>query len=228
MIENTVTGQYYYGSRTANVRHNRLPVDDLWKCYFTSSRDVKRIIKEFGNESFVVKVVFESTDLDEVYWVEQSLIKQYIEDPQCINKKYQDKDSGHEIFSTAGKISWNKGLPSLKKGITRSPEIKAKISEARKGKGLGIAPSNKGIPMSPERYDLHMAAISKRRSYAGENNHFFGKTHSPEIKALIAANTSKAQKGKPKTKKACPHCEKLYAPHLMSRHRCVMPPDVEA
>jgi hypothetical protein len=223
IIEHTITGQFYYGSRTANIRHNRLPIADLWNNYYTSSRDVKRLIKEHGEDLFVARVLFESTDLDKIYWYEQELIKEHINNPKCLNKKYQDKDSGHEVFSTSGKRSWNNGKPSPKKGIPRSAETISKISKNRKGKGLGNPSPNKGVPMSPERYAKQIEAISKRRSYAGENNSFYGKTHSPETRALIAENTSRAQKGRAKPKKPCPSCNELYAANVMARHfrKCI-------
>ena len=40
-ITNKVTNQFYYGSRTENIRKNRKPEEDLWKFYFTSSKKIK-------------------------------------------------------------------------------------------------------------------------------------------------------------------------------------------
>lgn len=210
------TGQFYFGSRTANVRHNRKPDQDLWVSYFTSSNTIKRLIKELGSDSFTPEVLFTSSDPDEVYWYEQSVIKEHISNTQCLNKKYQDKENGDTIFSTTGKPSWNKGVPSTKKGIPRSEETRAKISASRKGKGLGIPPKIKGTTFTIERRQ----EISQRMKgkYTGEKNPFYGKTHSDEVKQRIAENTSKAHKGKSKPKTQCPHCGLLCAAHTMGRH----------
>ncbi len=210
------SGQFYYGSRTANVRHNRSPERDLWISYYTSSNTIKRLIKEFGKDAFSAEVVYTTTDFDQLYWYEQSLIKEHINNPQCLNKKYQDQLSGHTIFSTTGKPSWNKGRSSPTKGIPRSPEIVAKISANRKGKGLGIVPKNKGVRLSDEKRQ----AISQRMKgrLVGELNPFYGKTHSDETRAKIAANTSKHQKGRLKPKNPCPHCGFLCAPNTMPHH----------
>lgn len=212
------TGQFYYGSRTANTRHNRTPDLDLWHSYFTSSNTIKRLIREQGKDAFLAEVVFTSTNGDELYWHEQDLIKEHINNPQCLNKKYQDRSSGHTVFSTTGKPPYNKGQSSPTKGVPRSPEVIAKISANRKGKGLGVSPPNKGVPMSEERYAQHMIAIASRPKLVGDSNPFYGKQHSKETRARIAANTSKHQKGRPKPKSPCPHCGLLCAPNTMPHH----------
>lgn len=217
-IKNTVTGHFYYGSRTANIRHRRTPQSDFWICYFTSSRTIKNMINEFGKEAFETSIILESCDTEEIYWAEQSLIKEHILNPLCLNKKYQDRENGNTIFSTANKPPWNKGLPSKLKGIPRDPEVVAKIKANRKGKGLGVPPPNKGKPMSPERYAQHMEAVALRKKLTGSDNPFYGKTHSQETKQKIAANTSKAQIGRPKPKKACPICGNLYAVNTLPGH----------
>jgi hypothetical protein len=217
-IKNKVTGQYYYGSRTANVKRKRPPSLDLWICYFTSSKTVKNLIKQYGKQIFEACVIFESADLDAVYWQEQSFIKEHIEDSLCLNKKYQDQEHGHTIFSTANKPPWNLGTPSKYRGVPRDPKTIALISANRKGKGLGVIPPNKGIPMSPERYEQHMESMALRKKLTGHDNPFYGRTHSEETRKKIAANTSRAQKGKPKPKKACPICGRGMAAHTLGRH----------
>ena len=218
MITINSTGQFYIGSRTANARHHRLPADDLWICYYTSSRTIKRLISELGKDAFTVSVIHTNFDADDTYWFEQDTIKEHINNPLCLNKKYQDRASGNTIFSTAGKPSWNKGLPSKAKGVARSADTVAKISANRKGKGIGRTPVNRGIPMSEERYAQHMNAIADRPKLKGTDNPFYGKTHSDEVKALIAANTSRAQKGRAKPKHPCPHCGLLCSANTMPHH----------
>lgn len=50
-----------------------------------------------------------------------------------------------------------------------------------------------------------------RESTSGENNHFFGKTHSKETKKLLS------EKAKNRSKIECPHCKKIGAPSPMRR-----------
>lgn len=210
------SGQFYYGSRTANVRHKRLPEQDLWISYYTSSNTIKRLVNELGKDAFTAEVIYTSNDSSDTYWVEQSLIKQHITNPNCLNKKYQDQESGNTVFSTTGKPSWNKGIPSSTKGVARSPEVAAKISAGRKGKGLGISPKNKGVPASEEQRRKQSEKMSGR--YLGDLNPFFGRTHSEETRLKIAANTSQHQKGRPKPKTPCPHCGLLCAANTMPHH----------
>jgi hypothetical protein len=210
------SGQYYYGSRTANVRHNRLPERDLWISYFTSSNTIKRLIETLGKDSFSSEIVYTNTDSDDVYWYEQQLISEHITNPLCLNKKFQDKLSGDTMFATTGKPSWNKGVPSKLKGVSRSPEVRAKISANRRGKGTGKPPNRKPLKLTDEQ----KLEISRRMKgkYVGDNNPFFGKTHSDETRQRIAETTSKAQKGRPKPKTPCPHCGLPCAAHTIARH----------
>ena len=46
------TGLHYYGVRWAK---NCAP-SDLWSTYFSSSKAVKKLIKEYGKDSFIAKV----------------------------------------------------------------------------------------------------------------------------------------------------------------------------
>lgn len=121
-IKNLYTNEFYFGSRVANVRENRMSSEDLWKKYFTHSNNIKRLINEYGKESFEVKVLFESDDFDLIFWVEQDYIKNNIKDPLCLNRHYKDKDKNQKVFSFGGRKhreeskkmisrpAWNKGL----------------------------------------------------------------------------------------------------------------------
>lgn len=149
-IKHIPTGKYYYGFRSANIALNRLPKDDLWKKYFTSSKEVKDLRKTADN--FYVEIIHEDTDLENAFWVEQDYIKQHIDDPLCLNKYYQDKNSNNRVFSFAGqrhseetreilksKTPWNLGksmprdYPSWNKGIPTPESVKALIRERTTG-----------------------------------------------------------------------------------------------
>lgn len=77
---------------------------------------------------------------------------------------------------------WKKKLGLVNKGRKRSKETGEKISKALKGKIFSIE---------------HRQNISKSRKgkYTGENNHFYGKTHTEEtIQKISKANTGKEGK----------------------------------
>ena len=112
----------------------------------------------------------------------------------------RNRTNGGEGFSgaihtpeTKAKLSAAmKGENSPNYGKTLSPEIKAKLSAAHKGKTLSpetrakISATMKGKTLSPETKAKLSAAMK------GENSPNYGKTLSPEIKAKLSA----AHKGK--------------------------------
>lgn len=55
-----LTGEHYYGSRYAKG----CDPSDLWNTYFTSSRKVKKLLEQYGTQSFDVEVrrVFETRE----------------------------------------------------------------------------------------------------------------------------------------------------------------------
>lgn len=53
LIKFIPTGQVYYGVRVANKTE---PENDLWKKYFTSSKYIKKLIKEYGAEWFEYEI----------------------------------------------------------------------------------------------------------------------------------------------------------------------------
>jgi hypothetical protein len=71
-----------------NVKRRRMPVDDFWIYYFTSSDEVNAMRLEHGNHNFEYEIIFESTDIDAVYWYEQKMIKLYVGDKLSLNKQY--------------------------------------------------------------------------------------------------------------------------------------------
>lgn len=60
------TGKKYYGSRVANRCE---PEQDLWNKYFSSSKIVKKLIKEYGKKSFqaTVRKTFDTSEAA-IYW----------------------------------------------------------------------------------------------------------------------------------------------------------------
>ena len=68
-----------------------MPEQDLWNTYFSSSKEVAKLREDTGNESFEYKIIFSNVDTDKCFNYEQTLIKEHINNPLCINKRYFDK-----------------------------------------------------------------------------------------------------------------------------------------
>ena len=200
LITNKITNQYYYGYRCRNIKLKRIPQEDLWIYYFTSSTEVKQLISEYGKESFVTQIILEDINWQKCHAYEQELINEHLGKELCLNR-YCDRTGK---FSTAGIIltEEQKVTRSLaNKGKTRTEETKAKISAAKMGIPRseetklkmnkwpkGHLPHNTGIPHSKETKDKISAA---RKGKPGNNS---GNPCSAETKAKISASL----KGKPR------------------------------
>lgn len=139
-IEHTPTGKFYYGARYRHIRNKIQPEDDLWKKYFTSSKQVKNLRKEYGDDSFECSIIFKSLDVDECFVVEQNLIKENVKNPLCLNMRYFDVEKSDRIFSVFGKTLSTKGKSkseSTKQNMRKpkSKEHSRNISEAQKKNG---------------------------------------------------------------------------------------------
>lgn len=88
-VKNLTTGQFYYGSRYQNVKRKTQPEDDLWIVYFTSSKSIKQLRREYGDNDFVYDVIFRSSDFNECFMFEQYLIQHNIKNRLCINKAFK-------------------------------------------------------------------------------------------------------------------------------------------
>lgn len=129
------SGSFYIGSRRGNIILGLEPENDILKTYFTSGRLKKRIFE--SPQNFEAIILFKHEDYDVVYWYEQLLIKESIENSLCENAHYIDPDSDKKIFTMAGKkqtkehiekrMSQLRGKPAKK----HSDETKTKLSKPR-------------------------------------------------------------------------------------------------
>lgn len=145
-VINQITNQFYYGSRTENVRKSRLPEDDLWKHYFTSSKKVKSLIEEFGIDSFKVEIISKHDSYEDSFWEEQRLIKESKDNPKRLNKAWIDPETGKKVLTTWNESEEEKAIRGEKisknkkgrfnsnghVGLKHTEETKAKIA-AQKG-----------------------------------------------------------------------------------------------
>lgn len=153
VVRNIETKEFYYGYRSANIRHGRDPKEDFWTHYKTSSKNLKAQITK-SPEQFTWEIVFEGSP-EECYWIEQALIKQHFKCHGCLNRHYAEP----------GSIQFWKASPGAQKGIPKSKEHRERIRQAKLGvpstistvakerRGIAISESNrkrKGVPRTPE------------------------------------------------------------------------------
>jgi len=139
-IRHITSEQFYYGARYKNSSKKILPENDLWIKYFTSSKKVQNLIKIYGKDDFLVSIIFCSFDEKECFALEQTLIKENIKDPKCLNVHYFDVDNSKKIFSVFGKSLSTKGRPKsestkAKMRKPKTPAHKKNISVSQKLRG---------------------------------------------------------------------------------------------
>jgi hypothetical protein len=137
-ITNLLTGQFYIGSRFANVKMNRYAVDDLKHYYCSSSHKVKQEIKTVGIENFQFDVLFQFDSYTVCFVYENLLIKNNTSNPLIINKWYLDPDKDSKVFykdtedTRLKKSRAKKGKPSNAHGYVQTKEDLAKANLSRK------------------------------------------------------------------------------------------------
>lgn len=211
------TGKHYYGVRTAKNCHP----DELWKTYFSTSKIVKLLREQYGDDSFEYEVrkLFE-TPKDALEWETKFLTRI----DAATKDDWLNQHNGGGKFTTAGKGSWITGK-------THNEKTRRKISEKRK-------------PYVGEKHPMYgrnHSEESKRKMaenrpiITGEANPFYGKRHSDELKKII----SEKNKGNPSPRKGikmtdeekklrnerldnmpkmkCPHCNKEGTSSWMKR-----------
>jgi hypothetical protein len=145
-IRHIPTGKFYYGARYKHIEKNVIPEDDLWKIYFTSSKKVSELRKEYSDDSFEHAIVFKSFDINECFRFEQQIIKENISNVLCLNGRYFDIEKSKRIFSVFGKTLSTRGKPKSEetKNKMRKPKSishRQKISKTQKMNG-GNGPAN--------------------------------------------------------------------------------------
>lgn len=115
------TGKKYYGYRGANKCS---PEDDLWKKYFSSSKYVKALVKEYGKESFVAEVRKMFDTAIEARSYETRFLRRVnaIEKEEWLNKAYMGKHFYYVGFGNTNA-----------KGHVVPDELKETLSNMHKG-----------------------------------------------------------------------------------------------
>jgi len=160
--------KYYYGVRYARNCHP----NDLWVSYFTSSTHVKSFREEYGEPDIIqVRKTFnESIDARE--WEIKVLQRMNIPKRKdflnigIFNKIY---DGVHPTMGRPLSEEHRKKISNANMGKKHSYESRKKMSIANLGKKLSKKTRQK---MS--------------NSKTGSKNHFYGKTHTEEIKKILS------------------------------------------
>jgi hypothetical protein len=126
LIKHIPTGKFYYGSRYNHIKLGLAPSEDLWIEYFTSSKEVKYLLKESPLTDFMVNILFTSHDHDLCFEYEQTLIKENIDNVLCLNKRYFDSKKGSRVFRTYGKTLSSKGKTKSESTRLRMSKPKSK------------------------------------------------------------------------------------------------------
>ena len=199
-IKHIPSGKFYYGSRYRHIENEMLPEQDLWKIYFSSSKEIAKLRKETGDSSFEHSIIFTDSNTEKCFDYEQTLIKENIKNPLCINKRYFDSAKGTKVFSTYGKTLSSKGKPKSEetKEKMRKPKSaahKKTMSERQKARG-GNGPKEHS---QETKYKIKIAGI--------------GRVHTDATKTLIGLS----HKGIPKPTVVCPICKKVGSKGPMHR-----------
>jgi hypothetical protein len=175
LIKFKPTNQVYYGSRCKNVKLGLIPEQDLFVKYFTSCKQIKKLIKEYGISHFEwqIRKDFDTQEQCD-YWEKTVLRRMKV----LTNDIWLNNNVAGRV---ADKPEYRQAISDFHKNKPKSDEHRANISKALKGK---------------KKSKEHIENL--RKGHIGLNvgaKHVnFGKKRDPEIGKKISA----ANKGKPK------------------------------
>ena len=118
------TGQTYYGSSYANNKSKVAHPTQLWVTYFTSSKVIKKLIEEYGADSFDVQIrkTF-LTAKHTLIWEHKVLTRlNAVKD-----KKWLNRTNGNKLFYLDDNARAR--LSASKKGYIASEETRKKLSD---------------------------------------------------------------------------------------------------
>lgn len=173
LIRHKDSGRFYCGCQYGNKCHP----NNFWVTYFTSSRIIKTILEVEGLDSFEVLEII-PRPLNDAIEYESALL-------QSVDAAHSDKwfnvCNGHKLFRNNGSPSKETREKLSKAGMgenngffgkTHTPEVRARMSAAKKGKA--------GVKHAEETKER--IASSMIGKMAGEKNPMFGKIQTEETK----------------------------------------------
>lgn len=183
------TRKKYYGVQYSKKAHP----NNLWKTYFSSSKSVKKLIEQYGKDSFKVEIrkTF-SSQTEALCWEQRVLQKLNVPQKEEWLNVHIHGSNFYQIVRTP---EHQKKIADANRGQKRrkwkhSEETKKKMSDSKKGKKLSEEHIKKIIEAHnrPEVIEKHSKAMK------GKPSNMLGKKHSAETKLKISI-TEKITKG---------------------------------
>ena len=184
----------YYGYRSANKTS---PEDDLWKHYFTSSKAIQELRKQYGDDQFIATIDKTFATAEEAYEYETKFLTENdcVKSDDWLNRQcfpmFND-NKGRKMPERSEEH--RRKLSEAHKGKKLSEEHKRKVSEAQKGREFSeetrrkISEANKGKKL-PERSEEHRRKLSEA---AKGNKNRLGMKHTEESKKKMRESRRKA------------------------------------
>ena len=203
-------GRRYYGVRFARG----CDPSDLWVTYFTSSRHIRRMIEQYGKQSFTVSVrrIFDNRDRARDW-------------EQRVLQRLKVRRNARWV-----NVTHNRSRPVMEgeSNPSKRPEVRRKISEAKRGRPRPDARERMKTnhPMHDPETRERMKATRRQRYEQGEITGYWKGKQRPE---MVGAKHPRYGKKAPKLSDAnriertCPHCGKIgKGPGMLRYHfdRC--------
>lgn len=152
LLKHIPTGKFYYGCRFAEGCNP----SEFWVSYKTSSKYVKELLQQYGEDSFDYEIRKTFKDKQSARIWETKVLKKlnvvgrddFLNMTDNISISPEAASKGKKGKFGVYKISEEQksAIKKANTGLKRSEEVKRKMSEAHKGKSTW----NKGIPASKE------------------------------------------------------------------------------
>lgn len=176
LLKHIPTGKFYYGCRFAEGCNPK----EFWKDYKTSSKYVKELVEQYGEDSFVFEIRKTFNDKQSARnWETKVLKKMNVVTRTDFLNMTDNISICPEAASKGRKGKFGifrnsqKQIDAVKKantGLKRSEEVKRKMSESAKGKRSGDMNPMFGKKMSEEtKQKMRLAKIGKKRGPYNKN-----------------------------------------------------------
>jgi hypothetical protein len=176
LLKHKPTGKFYYGCRFAEGCNP----EEFWVSYKTSSKYVKELVEQYGEDSFEFEIrkVFNDKHVARI-WETKVLKKLNVVNREDFLNMTDNISISPEAASKGkkGKVGIykisQKQIDAIKKantGLKRSEEVKKKMSEAHKGKRTGDKNPMFGKKTSEEtKQKMRLAKLGKKRGPYSKN-----------------------------------------------------------
>lgn len=201
------TGQFYYGARWAKGCNPK----DLWVKYFTSSKYVKQLIKEYGKDSFEYKVTKTFNTSKEAGNWETELLNRM---NASKNGKFINKTNNTPTFTG------NRGLKIIHHVLTSKETFHDELIPLPSGWVYGMS-----------KFHIDNAKDSRRKTYDSGNYNPWNKGGGKPTGPCKESRKNAIKEARLNTPKiACSYCEKEVDPGNFKRfhgEKCKLNPNID-